>query len=308
MAKDPAFLFYPGDWLGGTMGMTFEEKGAYMELLIFQFNRGAFKEKTAMSILQGKKELWETLNIKFIQDENGCYFNEKLKMEQEKRKAYTESRRQSRLKSDEDKVRIYIVCDNVRKTYKIGSSVNPIRRYNELNKQQSPAIMLDKEPKNRNISLIWYSDIVNRNEEKKIHKEFEDKRIIGEWFDLSANDLKWIFNNYKGKHYERTFQRTEIENEDVNEILIEVIKYLNTKTKNNFSYHSRNTQQLIMDRMEEKFTLKDFIKVIDNKCAEWLNTEYAKWLRPETLFSVEHFDSYLQNKSSTMEILDMDTN
>ena len=27
MAKDPAFLFYPGDWLGGTMGMTLEEKG-----------------------------------------------------------------------------------------------------------------------------------------------------------------------------------------------------------------------------------------------------------------------------------------
>ena len=40
MAKDPAFLFYPNDWLGGTMGMTFEEKGAYMELLMMQFNRG----------------------------------------------------------------------------------------------------------------------------------------------------------------------------------------------------------------------------------------------------------------------------
>ena len=38
--KDPAFLFYPNDWIGGTMGMTFEEKGAYMELLILQFNRG----------------------------------------------------------------------------------------------------------------------------------------------------------------------------------------------------------------------------------------------------------------------------
>ena len=25
MAKDPAFLFYPNDWLGGTIGMSFEE-------------------------------------------------------------------------------------------------------------------------------------------------------------------------------------------------------------------------------------------------------------------------------------------
>jgi uncharacterized protein YdaU (DUF1376 family) len=40
MAKDPAFLFYPNDWIGGTMGMTFEEKGAYMEILMMQFNRG----------------------------------------------------------------------------------------------------------------------------------------------------------------------------------------------------------------------------------------------------------------------------
>jgi hypothetical protein len=40
MSKDPAFLFYPNDYIGGTMGMTFEEKGAYMELLMLQFNRG----------------------------------------------------------------------------------------------------------------------------------------------------------------------------------------------------------------------------------------------------------------------------
>jgi len=38
MAKDPAFLFYPNDYIGGTMGMTFEEKGAYIELLMLQFN------------------------------------------------------------------------------------------------------------------------------------------------------------------------------------------------------------------------------------------------------------------------------
>jgi uncharacterized protein YdaU (DUF1376 family) len=39
MAKDPAFLFYPTDWLGGTMGMTFEQKGAYMNFLMLQFNK-----------------------------------------------------------------------------------------------------------------------------------------------------------------------------------------------------------------------------------------------------------------------------
>ena len=36
MSKDPAFLFYPNDYLGGTMGMTFEMKGAYIDLLIHE--------------------------------------------------------------------------------------------------------------------------------------------------------------------------------------------------------------------------------------------------------------------------------
>ena len=40
MAKDPAFLFYPGDWLGGTMTFNREQKGAYMDLLMVQFNSG----------------------------------------------------------------------------------------------------------------------------------------------------------------------------------------------------------------------------------------------------------------------------
>ena len=40
MSKDPAFLFYPADYIIGTMGMSFEEKGAYMELLMMQFSRG----------------------------------------------------------------------------------------------------------------------------------------------------------------------------------------------------------------------------------------------------------------------------
>jgi hypothetical protein len=53
--KDPAFLFYPNDWIGGTMGMTFEEKGAYMELLMMQFNRG---HMTSHMIAQTVGQLW----------------------------------------------------------------------------------------------------------------------------------------------------------------------------------------------------------------------------------------------------------
>ena len=59
MGKDPAFLFYPNDWLGGTMGMTFEQKGAYMELLMMQFNQGQFTEAQAKQVLSICLSIWK---------------------------------------------------------------------------------------------------------------------------------------------------------------------------------------------------------------------------------------------------------
>ena len=88
--KDPAFLFYPNDWIGGTMGMTFEEKGAYMELLMMQFNRG---HMTTHMIGQTVGQLWDNVREKFIKDDNGLWYNERLEVEKEKRKRFTESRR-----------------------------------------------------------------------------------------------------------------------------------------------------------------------------------------------------------------------
>jgi uncharacterized protein YdaU (DUF1376 family) len=89
MGKDPAFLFYPGDWLGGTMGMTFEDKGAYMELLMLQFNRGHMNGQV---IGQTVGQIWERIKFKFEVDSEGMYYNKRLEIEVEKRKRFVESR------------------------------------------------------------------------------------------------------------------------------------------------------------------------------------------------------------------------
>ncbi len=89
MAKDPAFLFYPNDWIGGTMGMSFEEKGAYMELLMMQFNRGHMT-KHMMGHTVG--QLLDKVLDKFTQDDKGLYFNKRLEEEQIKRKSFVNSR------------------------------------------------------------------------------------------------------------------------------------------------------------------------------------------------------------------------
>lgn len=93
MAKDPAFLFYPADWLSGVMGMTFEQKGAYFELLIYQFNNGKFSLAQAKQVLGiCFSSVWEVVGKKF-KNESGLLWNERLQLEIDKRKNFTNSRR-----------------------------------------------------------------------------------------------------------------------------------------------------------------------------------------------------------------------
>jgi len=96
--KDPAFLFYPADWTLGTMHMTLLEKGAYIELLMLQFTRNKFTEAHAKHMLNGSFDLvWATVSEKFQTD--GEYFwNERLRLEKEKRAQFTETRRNNALK------------------------------------------------------------------------------------------------------------------------------------------------------------------------------------------------------------------
>lgn len=77
---------------------------------------------------------------------------------------------------------------------------------------------------------------------------------------------------------------------------MEIIAYLNQKTGKNFRQNTKATAKLIDARLNDGYSVDDFKKVIDNKCAEWLGTEQEQYLRPETLFSPSHFESYLNQK------------
>jgi hypothetical protein len=93
MAKDPAFLFYPGDWNLGTMHLTLLEKGCYIELLILQFAKGRFTEAQAKHMLNGSFDLaWANIKDKFETD-GVFYWNRRLQEEKEKRQKFSESRR-----------------------------------------------------------------------------------------------------------------------------------------------------------------------------------------------------------------------
>lgn len=96
--KDPAFLFYSSDFLSGTMLMTDEEIGQYIKLLCLQHQKGHLKEKDMLNIC---KTYNEDIFSKFTKDADGNYYNERLEYEANKRKAYSESRRNNRKKKEE---------------------------------------------------------------------------------------------------------------------------------------------------------------------------------------------------------------
>ena len=83
---------------------------------------------------------------------------------------------------------------------------------------------------------------------------------------------------------------TEILTNNANEQAIEIINFLNKQTNSNFAISETNLQ-LVNDKLKN-YSESDLKSVITKKCAQWRNTEYQKYLRPQTLFS-DKFDSYL---------------
>lgn len=89
--KNPAVLWYPSDYLVGTMGMTWEEKGRYVELLNLQHQKGHLDINRLMPDCPAE------VLAKFVQDENGLWYNIRMEEEQIKRRKYSESRRNNRM-------------------------------------------------------------------------------------------------------------------------------------------------------------------------------------------------------------------
>lgn len=88
----------------------------------------------------------------------------------------------------------------------------------------------------------------------------------------------------------------------VNESIKEVISYLNLKANKNFRSDSKIAVKNITARLNEKYTIDDFKKVIDIKCSHWLvpkkgEPDMSIYLSPDTLFG-NKFEKYLNQNAS----------
>lgn len=90
--KDPAMLFYTSDFLTGVTLLNMKERGQYITLLCLQQQLGHMTLKQ-MQTAVGK--LSEAVMGKFIQDEEGLYYNRRADVEINKRKAHSDKQREN---------------------------------------------------------------------------------------------------------------------------------------------------------------------------------------------------------------------
>ena len=96
----------------------------------------------------------------------------------------------------------------------------------------------------------------------------------------------YIYNKYK---------KTKKDNKKICE---SAISHLNALTGSAYKPTTRATVELIDGLVDDGFTEKEILCVIDKKFAEWNGTEWAWCLRPSTLFG-KKFEDYLNAPART---------
>lgn len=82
-----------------------------------------------------------------------------------------------------------------------------------------------------------------------------------------------------------------------------IVAYLNSQAGKHFRASARSTAKPIKARLAEGYTVDDFKRVIDVKCAEWLGVtardgrDMTQYLCPETLFGSK-FERYLNSQGN----------
>lgn len=187
MAKDPAFLFYPNDWLGGTMTFTRAHKGAYMDLLMCQFNHGRMKLQDIKDVLGSDYEsMWESkLKSKFKVDNSGNFFSERLEFEKDKRKNFTKSRRDNLKTTDNKDSDMNTHTSSRMENENENRNENTIEHRRRIFNDTVILISVDKNfPQEMTREFISYWTEHNQNGKKmrfEMQKVFDIGRRLGTW-------------------------------------------------------------------------------------------------------------------------------
>ena len=187
MGRDPAFLFYPNDYLGGTMGFSILDHGSYILTLIYQFNHGKFSENEIKNLIG---DSWEKIRPKF-KEENGLFFNQRLQNEIEKRKKHSEKQKEN-INKRWNKFGNTTVLPNQGIT-----TVIPLENENEINnKINKKKYKLKKKKLIYSEEFLNFWNLTNKKGSKIIgYRAFQER--------LKINSLEEISKAYRQVNFEK---------------------------------------------------------------------------------------------------------
>lgn len=188
-----SFEFEYEKWIAGTAFLSRKEKGAYMDLLCMQAEKGHMTLQSIKDILNGDFDCWDKLKSKFT-EENGLYYNKKLEtVKQGKHKKTEDEITIDRAKLDqqlnERKLKFYNEC----KPYLGKYPKEMLRRfYNYWTEMNKPATRLKFELQQTFEIGKRLATWANKD------KEFLNERpkTYAEMLKLCQND-PGIWNQYK---------------------------------------------------------------------------------------------------------------
>ena len=189
MSKDPAVLFYTADFLAGTMFMRNEQVGKYIKLLCMQHQQGHLREEDMLEMCGSYDE---RIFSKFVKDEQGFYYNQRMEEETEKRRRYSESRSNNRKKKKSEDMNADV--RNTSKTY-VSHMENENENINEdININVKKVIKKNKKtfiPPTFE-EVLAYSIEKNRED---LAQNFFDYFDAGDWVDSKGQKVR----NWKQK-------------------------------------------------------------------------------------------------------------
>lgn len=144
--------------------------------------------------------------------------------------------------------------------------------------------------------FYWLSKFVDELFEPDFIEKQEAEFKIGEIKEIYHFGIQFLQQDFK--IIEASGKAKNVIKKEHKGIAIEVIEYLNTRAETTFSNKLGSNIELINARLNEGYSISDLKLVIDKKVKDWKGTEFAKFLRPNTLFSKSKIENYLNSNNN----------
>lgn len=144
--------------------------------------------------------------------------------------------------------------------------------------------------------FYWLSEFVDELFEPDFIEKQAEKHKIGEIKEIYHFGIQFLQQDFEIIH-NKSKAKSPITKEH-KEIAEKVLEYLNSKAETTFSVKLGSNTELISARLKEGYTIQDLKLVIDKKVKDWKGTDWAKFLRPNTLFAKTKIENYLNSNDN----------